>query len=136
MFAKHVCNVRSTEDFHNTYCNKIHTIKGINCTLVIIKLVPHLPYTDSETNFHCLNPIHSRYVTWTADQPVARPPSTYRTTNHRKTLLGFETMTLVFKKGKTVHAPDRSATVIGESNIYYVLERVKKLPDKFNTQTY
>jgi hypothetical protein len=57
---------------------------------------------------------------WTGDQPVTRPLPTHRTTQtHNKGTqtsmpgMGFETMTPVFERAKTVHALDRAATVIG-----------------------
>jgi hypothetical protein len=57
---------------------------------------------------------------WTGDQPVARQLPTHRTTqtqNERTQTsmprVGFEPMTPVFERAKTVHASDRVATVIG-----------------------
>jgi hypothetical protein len=56
---------------------------------------------------------------WTGDQPVARPLPTHRTQGQNKRIqtfmspVGFEPMTLVFERGKTVHTLDRVAIVIG-----------------------
>jgi hypothetical protein len=58
---------------------------------------------------------------WTGDQPVARPLSTYRTTQAQSEgtqtsmlWLGFEPTTPVLERAKTVHALDRAAIVIGK----------------------
>jgi hypothetical protein len=55
----------------------------------------------------------------TGDQPVAKPLPTHRTTQtqNKRTQttmprVGFEPMTRVFKRAKTVHALDCAATVI------------------------
>jgi hypothetical protein len=57
---------------------------------------------------------------WTGDQPVARPVPTDRTTQtqNKRTQtsvprIGFEPTIPVLERTKTVHASDRSATVIG-----------------------
>jgi hypothetical protein len=57
---------------------------------------------------------------WTADQPVARPLPTDRTTQtqykRKKTSMpgvGFEPKTSVFERAKTVHILDSAPTVIG-----------------------
>jgi hypothetical protein len=57
---------------------------------------------------------------WTGDQPVARLIPTHRTTQtqnkRRQTSMprvGFESIIQVFERAKTVHALDRTATVIG-----------------------
>jgi hypothetical protein len=59
-------------------------------------------------------------IPWTGDQPVAKQLPTHRTTQtqnkHKQTSIlrvGFEPMIPVFERVKTVHALDRSATVIG-----------------------
>jgi hypothetical protein len=64
-------------------------------------------------------------IPWTGDQPVARPLPTHRTTRtqNKRTqtsmlLVGFEPMTPVFERAKTVHALDRVATVIGRTRRY------------------
>jgi hypothetical protein len=56
---------------------------------------------------------------WTGVQPVARPQPTHRTTQtqnkHTQTSMprvGFQPMTPMFKRVKTVHALDHTATVI------------------------
>jgi hypothetical protein len=62
---------------------------------------------------------------WTSDQPVARPLPTHRTIQtqnkriHKETSMprvGFEPRILASERAKTVHALDRSATVIGTHN--------------------
>jgi hypothetical protein len=60
---------------------------------------------------------------WTEDQPVARPLPTHRTTqtqNKRRqmsmTRVGFEPMSPVLERAKTVYALDLAAPVIGPSN--------------------
>jgi hypothetical protein len=60
----------------------------------------------------------------TVDQPVARPRPTHRTTktqnNHTQTSMprvGFEPTIPVFERAKTIHALDRTATVIGSTYI-------------------
>jgi hypothetical protein len=70
--------------------------------------------------FQFLNRIHSRYDSWTGDQPVVRPLPTHRTaqTQTKRTQtsmprVGFEPTIPVFKRAKTVHALDRAVTVIG-----------------------
>jgi hypothetical protein len=57
---------------------------------------------------------------WTGDQPTARPLPTHRTTQtqNKRTQtfmhwLGFDPTIPVFKRAKTVHTLDRTATVIG-----------------------
>jgi hypothetical protein len=58
---------------------------------------------------------------WASDQPVARPLPTFKTTQtqnkrthrHPCTEFGFEPTIPAFKRTKTVHVLDRSATVIG-----------------------
>jgi hypothetical protein len=57
---------------------------------------------------------------WTGDQPVSRPLPTHRATQTQDEStqtsmprVGFEPMISVFVRGKTVHALDRVATVIG-----------------------
>jgi hypothetical protein len=57
---------------------------------------------------------------WTGDQPVARLLSTHMTAqkqNKRTQIhmprVGFEPMTPVFKRARTVHVLDRAATVTG-----------------------
>jgi hypothetical protein len=61
---------------------------------------------------------------WMGDQPVPRPLPIHRTTqtqNKRTQIsmpgVGFEPMTPVFERAKTVHAFDRAATVIGTRKI-------------------
>jgi hypothetical protein len=61
------------------------------------------------------------------EQPVARPLSTHRTTQtqNKRTQtsmpqLGFEPTIPVFERGKTVHALDRAATVIGKHSASYL----------------
>jgi hypothetical protein len=61
---------------------------------------------------------------WTEDQPVTRPLPAHRTaqTQDKRTQTympweGFEPMIPVFERSKTVHALDRSTTVIGNVNI-------------------
>jgi hypothetical protein len=60
---------------------------------------------------------------WTGDQPVARPLPTHGTTQtqNKRTQTsmpqaGFEPMTAVFERAKTVRASDRATTVIGGSH--------------------
>jgi hypothetical protein len=60
---------------------------------------------------------------WTGDHPLARPLPTHRTTQtqNKRTQtsmprVGFESTTPVFERAKTVHALDRTATVIGAIN--------------------
>jgi hypothetical protein len=57
---------------------------------------------------------------WTEDQPVARPLPTHRKTQIQNKptqtfmpRIGFESTIPAFERGKTVHALDRAATVIG-----------------------
>jgi hypothetical protein len=57
---------------------------------------------------------------WTGDQPVAGPQPTHRTTQteNKRTQtsmprVGFEPTIAVLERTKTVHAPDRAATMIG-----------------------
>jgi hypothetical protein len=57
---------------------------------------------------------------WTGDQPVARKLPTHRTTQtqNKRTQtsmpqVGFQPTIPVFEQAKTVHASDRTATVIG-----------------------
>jgi hypothetical protein len=70
---------------------------------------------------------------WTGDQPVARPLRTCRTTQTQNkriqtsmTWVGFESTIPAFERGKTVHALDGSATVIGA----FVLIRIYKINKK------
>jgi hypothetical protein len=58
-------------------------------------------------------------TSWTADQPVAKPPPTHRTTQaqNKRTQtsmpqVGFEPTIPVVDRAKTVHALDRAATVV------------------------
>jgi hypothetical protein len=57
---------------------------------------------------------------WTSEKPVARPLPTHRTTQTQKKRtqismprVGFEPTIPTFERARTVHALDRSATVIG-----------------------
>jgi hypothetical protein len=49
------------------------------------------------------------------NQLVARPLPTHRTTQTSMPRVGFEPTIPVFERAKTVHALDRAATVIGET---------------------
>jgi hypothetical protein len=67
---------------------------------------------------------------WTADQPIARPLPTQRTTKKQNKCtqtstprVGFEPTILVFQRAKAVHAVDRASTVIGEALSYSDLWR-------------
>jgi hypothetical protein len=67
----------------------------------------------------------ARGTPWTGNQPVARPLPTHRTTQtqNKRTQtsmpwVGFAPTIPAFERGKTVHALDRAATVIG-SYIFY-----------------
>jgi hypothetical protein len=72
--------------------------------------------------FQFLN-LHTVGMTpWAGDQPVGRPLPTHRTTRtqNKRTQtymlrVGFEPMTPVFQRAKTVHALDRAGTMIGGS---------------------
>jgi hypothetical protein len=64
---------------------------------------------------------------WTEDQPVARPLPTHRSTQtqNKRThssmpRVGFELTNLVFEREKTVHALERSVTVIGHKRAILV----------------
>jgi hypothetical protein len=65
---------------------------------------------------------------WTGDQPVASPLPIHRTTEtqNKRTKtsmprMGFERMTPVFEREKTVHALDRAAAVVGTNyTVLYV----------------
>jgi hypothetical protein len=68
---------------------------------------------------------------WTADQPVARPLPTHRTTKTQNELtqisisrVGFEPKTPVFERPKTVRALDRADTAIGFFSFTIFLIRV------------
>jgi hypothetical protein len=63
---------------------------------------------------------------WTGDRPFARPLPTYRTaqTQNKRTQksmprVGFEPITPVFERAKTVHALDRATTVIAHFHVYH-----------------
>jgi hypothetical protein len=70
---------------------------------------------------------------WTSDRPIARPLPKYRTTQTQKNAhtrqksmpeVGFEPMITAFERAKTVHALDRSATVIGLNFIAYPISHI------------
>jgi hypothetical protein len=63
---------------------------------------------------------------WKGDEPVARPLPTHRTaqTQNKRTQtsmlpVGFEPTTPVFGRAKTIHASDRTATVIGKVWLWF-----------------
>jgi hypothetical protein len=61
---------------------------------------------------------------WTRDQPVAKPLPAHRINAHRHSCFsGIRTHDPAFKRGKTVYALDRSATVISSKEITFYFKR-------------
>jgi hypothetical protein len=75
---------------------------------------------------------------WTGDRPVSRPLLIHRTTQtqNKRTKtsvprVGFEPTIPVFKRAKTVHALDRTVTVISKPDHYNLKIGTKHGPKRF-----
>jgi hypothetical protein len=82
------------------------------------------PFVEAWPFLQCRNLFYTVGTTpWTGDQPVARPLPAYRTTQTQNKRIhismlwvGFEPTIPAFERANIVHALDRAATLIGNSD--------------------